>query len=198
MTTLALNIQMDGKLAVIIGGGSVALRKLRTLLAAGALVRMAALTVCSEIISLKESGGVNVRFGRYAETDLENAFLVIAATNDVAVNQQVAADARQRGILVSVADSPATGTCIFPAILQRGDLEIAVSTAGRCPSFAIDVRNCIAEHIGPEFGAILEQLAEEREKLLTNGSSSTYNAQVLRSLARHLRAEFTERKESLP
>ncbi len=80
-----------------------------------------------------------------------------------------------RGILVAVADNPAAGDCTFPAILQRGDLEIAVSTGGRCPTFAVDVRDCIAEHIGDEYGMILDQLAAEREKLLTNGSSSTYN-----------------------
>jgi precorrin-2 dehydrogenase/sirohydrochlorin ferrochelatase len=107
-------------------------------------------------------------------------------------------DARERGILVTVADNPATGDCTFPAILQRGDLEITVSTGGRCPAFAVDVRDYIAEHIGSEYGTILERLAAEREKLLTNGSSSTYNREVLRSLARHLLAELTECKESLP
>ncbi|HXE97293.1 MAG TPA: bifunctional precorrin-2 dehydrogenase/sirohydrochlorin ferrochelatase [Dongiaceae bacterium] len=198
MSTLALNIRMYGKLAVIIGGGAVALRKLRSLLAAGASIRLVATTVCPEIAALQDSGEIEVRVGNYRVADLDDAFLVIAATDNSLVNEQVSADARGRRILAAVADNPAAGDCTFPAILQRGDLEIAVSTGGRCPTFAVDVRDGIAEHIGPEYGTILDRLAEEREKLLTNGSPSTYNTKVLHSLSRRLLAGLTERKESLP
>lgn len=198
MSTLALNIRMDGKLAVIIGGGAVALRKLRTLLSAGASVRLVAMNICPEIAALKDSGALVVRDGSYIMADLDNAFLVVAATDNALVNEQVCADARERAILVTVADNPATGDCTFPALLRRGNLEIAVSTGGSCPTFAVDVRDWIAEHIGPEYGTILDRLAGEREKLLTNGCPSTYNTQVLRLLARRLLAELTERKESLP
>ena len=198
MSTLALNIRMHGKAAVIIGGGAVALRKLRTLLTAGAFVKLVAMNICPEIASLKDSGTLAVRRGRYTVSDLDHAFLVIAATDNALVNEQICADARERGVLVAAADNPAMGDCTFPAILQRGDLKIAVSTGGRCPTFAVDVRDCIAEHIGHEYGTILDQLAAERENLLTNGSPSTYNTRVLHSLARRLIAELTERKESLP
>ena len=195
MATLALNIQMDGKLAVVIGGGTVALRKLRTLVKAGALITVVAMDVRPEIAALAESGALAVRSGSYESTDLDNAFLVIAATDNAMVNKRVAVDARERGILVAAADSPAEGDCTFPALLRRNDLEIAVSTGGRCPAFAADVRDCIAGVIGHEYGDILEQLAGEREKLLTNGSPSTYNTHVLRSLARRLLAKPTENKE---
>jgi precorrin-2 dehydrogenase/sirohydrochlorin ferrochelatase len=198
MSTLALNISMQGKRAVIIGGGSVALRKLRTLQTAGAAVTIIAMTLCPEIENLKESGVCNVRRGRYSAADLNSAFMAVAATDDPEVNNQVCADARERGILISVADNPTAGDCTFPATLQRGDLEIAVSTGGRCPTFAVDVRDAIAEHIGREYGTILQQLAKEREKLLTNGSASTYNTQVLRSLGRCMLAELIERKEQMP
>lgn len=198
MSTLALNIRMHGKTAVVIGGGAVALRKIRTLLAAGASVRVAGTTVCPEIAALNDSGALAARVGSYAASDLDGAFMAVAATDDALVNGQVCADARERGILAAAADDPAAGECTFPAVLRRGDLEIAVSTGGRCPTFAVDVRDRIAEHIGDEYGTILQLLTAEREKLLTNGSSSTYNAQVLRSLAGRLLAEFTERKESLP
>ena len=198
MPTLALNVYMQGKLAVIIGGGTVALRKLHPLLAAGASVRVVAPSICPEIAALEDSGALDARVGSYTASDLDGAFLVIAATDNAQVNEQVCADARERGMLVAVADNPAAGNCTFPALLRRGDLEIAVSTGGRCPTFAADVRDHIAEQIGDEYGTILLQLAEEREKLLTNGSPSTYNTQVLRSLAKHLLAELTDRKEPLP
>jgi siroheme synthase-like protein len=189
---------MHGKQVVIIGGGAVALRKLRKLLAAGAVIRVVATAICPEISLLNDSGRVAVRVGPYTATDLDTAFLVIAATDDLLVNEQVRSDAHARGIMVAVADNPSAGDCTFPAVLQRGDLDIAVSTGGRCPSFAVDVRDQIAGHIGSEYSAILELVAAEREKLLTNGSSSTYNTQVLRTLAKHLITELTERKEPLP
>lgn len=198
MSTLALNIRMHDKAAVVIGGGTVALRKLRTLLAAGASVRVVGTTICPEIAALQDAGALAVRIGSYTAADLDGAFLVIAATDDALVNEKVCADAGERRILVAVADNPVAGGCTFPATLKRGDLEIAVSTGGRCPTFAVDVRDRIAEHIGDAYGTILRQLSAEREKLLTNGSPSTYNTQVLRSLAGRLLAELTERKESLP
>lgn len=197
MSTLALNIRMDGKQAVIIGGGAVALRKLRTLLNAGASVRVIAKEFCPEIASMKSLTKLESRTGNYSKGDLNNAFLVIAATDSADVNEQVRADASQLGILVAVVDNPAAGDCIFPAILHRGDLEIAVSTDGRCPTFAADVRDHIALQIGGEYGDILAQLAEEREKLLTNGSPATYNTRVLRSLSMRLLTELASRKESI-
>lgn len=198
MTTLALNIRMQGKLAVIIGGGAVALRKLRTLLTAGASVRVVAPEVTAEIAELQEVYAFPVRVGHYIQSDLEGAFLVIAATNSTMVNEQICVNAHERGLLVASADNPEAGSCTFPAVLHRGDLEIAVSTGGRCPTFAVDVRDNLAGHIGQEYASILQKLADEREKLLTNGSSSTYNTQVLHSLASRLIAELTERKESSP
>lgn len=198
MSTLALNIRMNGKQVVIIGGGAVALRKLKTLLKAGAFVRLIAQTVCPEIVAMRHSDMLEITTGSYSESDLEKAFLVIAATDDHLVNEQIAADAAVAQVLVSVADNPAAGDCTFPATLKRGNLEIAVSTGGLCPTFAADVRDDIAVHIGSEYGVILDQLASEREKLLTNGSSSTYNMQVLRSLASRLVAELTECKDPLP
>jgi siroheme synthase-like protein len=198
MSTLALNIAMRGKRVVVIGGGSVALRKIRTLLAVDAAVTVIAMTITAEIAALHDENLISVRIGPYRADDLDGAFLVIAATDDAGVNRQICEDAKRSGILTSVTDNPSAGDCTFPATLHRGDLEIAVSTGGRCPTFAADVRDRIADCIGSEYGAILEQLAAEREKLLTNGSSSTYNTQVLRSLAQHLLAEFTESKGSLP
>jgi precorrin-2 dehydrogenase/sirohydrochlorin ferrochelatase len=198
MSTLALNIRMNGKQVVIVGGGAVALRKIRTLLKTGTSIRVIAKTVCPEITAMQLAETLEVTIGSYTGSNLDNASLVIAATNITQVNEQVATDARTRRILVAVADNPLAGDCTFPATMRHGDLEIAVSTGGRCPTFAADVRDVIAGHVGGEYGAILEQIAVEREKLLTNGSSSTYNTQVLRSLASRLISELTERKEPLP
>jgi precorrin-2 dehydrogenase/sirohydrochlorin ferrochelatase len=149
----------------------------------------------SEITEREAEGTVAVRIGTYEVSDLEGVSLVVAATDDTLVNRKVAADARQRGILVSVADQPEEGDCLFPALLRRGGLEITVSTGGRCPVFASEVRDIIAGVICDDYGGLLEQLAAEREKLLTEGNGSTYNKTVLRSRAKHLIAELSKRKD---
>lgn len=196
MPTLPLNIDMQGKTALVVGGGKVALRKVHALLASGASLRVVAPEICLELADLAAQGAVSVRRGCYAVADLDAAFLAVAATDAAAVNRAVAADASERGILVMVADSPLAGNCTFPAVLRHGNLEIAVSTGGRCPTLATEIRDMIAGVIGDEYGVVLEQLAAEREKLLTDGSASTYNKQVLRSLAGRLIAEIAERKDT--
>jgi precorrin-2 dehydrogenase/sirohydrochlorin ferrochelatase len=182
-------------LAVVVGGGPVALRKVRTLLTAGATVRLVATQIVPELTTLAEERRLLIRHAAYSSSDLDQAFLVIAATNVAALNQQIAADASVRGILVAVTDNPASGTCSFPALLRRGNLEIAVSTGGRCPVMAAVVRDVIATLVGDDYGRILELLSQEREKLLTNSNPSTYNANVLRSRTIQLISELTERTD---
>jgi len=116
----------------------------------------------------------------------------VAATDDAEVNRRVAADARRRGILVAVADTPELGTCAFPAVLRRGNLEIGVSTGGRCPAFALLVRDLLAGVIGDDYGIALERVASEREKLLTEGNDSTYNSPLVRAIAQRLIEELTK------
>ena len=90
------------------------------------------------------------------------------------------------------------GSHLCEALLRRGDLEISISTNGKCPGFAAEIRDLLAGVIGEEYGTILETLSAEREKLLTEGGHSTYNNQVLRSRARELLNELTEHKERVP
>lgn len=196
MPALSLSINMSRRQVLVVGGGKVALRKVHALLASGAPVSLVAREICPEIAALAAAGSVAVRLGGYNSADLENAFLAVAATDDEAVNRAVATDAGARGVLVAVTDNPLSGDCTFPAVLRRGALEIAVATGGRCPALATEIRDLIADLIGVEYGPMVEELAAEREKLLTDGSPSTYNTQVLRSLARRLITELTERKDT--
>jgi precorrin-2 dehydrogenase len=195
MPYLALNIDMRKRTALIVGGGKVAARKLQALREAGAGVRIVAPAVLPEIREQEASGAVTVRIGCYETADLDGVALVVAATDDSAANRRVAAEAGQKGILVAVADQPEAGDCHFPAILRRGGLEIAVSTGGRCPALAAEVRDAIAGVIGDDYACLVEQLAVEREKLLTEGNGTTYNKELLRSKARRLIAELSERKD---
>ncbi|MEI6305958.1 MAG: bifunctional precorrin-2 dehydrogenase/sirohydrochlorin ferrochelatase [Deltaproteobacteria bacterium] len=192
MANLALNINMHGRVALVVGGGHVACRKVKSLLASGACVHVVASVIEPEITELAESEAVSVRLGCYRADDLENIFLAVAATDNAEVNRQIASDAAQIGILVAVADNPELGNCTFPAMLRRGDLEIGVSTGGRSPSFAVAVRNMLAGLVDERFAEALDSMAAIREKLLTEGKASQYNNKVLREKARLKLAELTE------
>jgi precorrin-2 dehydrogenase / sirohydrochlorin ferrochelatase len=192
---LPLNINVRGMIVLVVGGGSVAGRKIVSLLEAGAAVRVVAPDLAPEIIRLAAAGSVDLKTGCYEPLDLRGIFLVVAATNDLQTNRRIALDARKRGILVAVANEPKSGNCSFPAVLRRGNLEVGVSTNGTCPGFAAAVRDIIARLIGNEYGEILEVLAAEREKLLTEGKGNTYNKQILDSRARQLLAELSTRKD---
>lgn len=198
MPHLPLNIDVRGMAVLVAGGGSVAGRKIKVLLDAGAVVKVVAPEITPEISRLAAIGALNVKIECYHDCDLANIFLAVAATSDPQVNRRIAADARLRGILVAVTDAAEIGNCTFPAVLRRGDLEISVSTNGKCPGFAAEIRDMLAGEIGEEYGAVLDTLAAEREKLLTEGSHSTYNNQVLRSRARELLNELTEHKDRVP
>lgn len=198
MAHLPLNIDVSGMTVLIAGGGAVAARKIVSLLNAGATVRVVAPELTPEIRQLEATGVITVNNDRYHTSDLTNIFLVVAATNDALTNQQIATDAHQRGILVTVTDAPRSGNCTFPALLRRGDLAISISTNGKFPGFASDIRNLLANIIGEEYGLLLDTLSISREKLLTGDSNNTYNKQILRSRARELINDLYKHKERVP
>jgi len=197
LSQLPLNINIKGKRALIVGGGEVACRKLKTLLAAGAAVYLVAPDMVPEITTLLSTGEIEARVGKFEFNDLKGAFLIVAATDDHEVNKQIALEATQRGILVAVTDAPDNGNCTFPAVLRRGGLEISVSTGGRSPAFASLVRDVVASVIGEDYGVALERVATEREKLLTERNGSTYNKKIMYSIAKQMITALNKHKESL-
>jgi len=195
---LPLNIDMRGKIVLVVGGGCVAERKIVSLLDAGATVRIVAPVLAPEITRLAATGAIKAKLGCYHASDLVDVFLAVAATNDPHTNRKVADEARQRGILVAVTDDPKSGNVAFPAVLRRGELEVSVSTNGTCPGFSAVVRDLLSTVVSEEYGTILATLALEREKLLTEGGHSTYNNKILRSRAREMLNKLTEHKERVP
>lgn len=196
MSYLTLNMKIQDRTALVVGGGAVACRKVKTLLKAGAHVRVVTLSLGLDLENLRKSANIEVRIAPYTSSDLNDVFLVVAASDSVETNSEIAHDAQKRCLLVAVVNAPKLGNCTFPAILQRGALEIAVSSGGRCPAFSVLVRDHLAGLIGEDFGAVLEQLAAEREKQLTEGNCSTYNAKIVRTRAQQLITALSGTKET--
>jgi precorrin-2 dehydrogenase / sirohydrochlorin ferrochelatase len=157
---------MQARQTVVIGGGQVAARKVEGLLAAGAQVKVISPILIPELQSLADSGVITFAQRSYHEGDLEGAFLVIAATDEISVNHAAWAEANQRGCLVNVVDDPEHSTFILPAVLQRGEMSVAVSTGGGSPALARRLRERLEDMIGPEYGTLTELMAELRPELL--------------------------------
>lgn len=157
--------------AVVVGGGPVAARRIRGLLAAGATVRVVAGACCAEVDALRGHARLTLEAPRlYAPGDLRDATLVIAATNDRDVNAAVASDAEARGCPVNVVTDPARGTCVIPAVHRADDLVVAVS-AGGVPGAAMRIRSAIAERFDARYGAAVARLASLRRALLDDTDS---------------------------
>ncbi len=160
-------LDLRGRPCLVVGGGSIAHGKIVGLLRAGATVQVVAPSVDETVAALARRGEVTVVTRPYAAEDVRGFQLVVAATDQPEVNRRVSSDARQAGALVNVVDSPELSQFIAPAVLERGDLQVAVSTSGRSPAFAVFVRDRIADLIGPEFATALTILARVRERVRT-------------------------------
>ncbi len=160
---------LDGRLAVVIGGGQIAERKVRTLRDAGAKVRLVADAITPVLRDLAESGEVELVERRYARGDLAGAVVGVAATDDEEVNRSVYADATEAGIPVNVVDNTALCTFIAPSIIRRGDLVVAISTGGAAPALAVRIRERLEQEFGDEYARFLELTAELREQVKVPG-----------------------------
>jgi len=143
----------------------VAARKVEGLLVADAQVKVISPVIVPELQTLVASNAITYVQRAYQSGDLENVFLTIAATDDPSVNHSVWAEATRRGCLVNVVDDPEHSTFILPAILQRGEMSVAVSTGGGSPALARRLRERLEDIFGTEYGVLTELLAELRPEI---------------------------------
>ena len=136
---------LEGRLAVVVGGGTVGERKVRNLLAAGVPVRLISPTATKQLTAWAETSQLEWTCRRYRRGDIDAAGLVFAATNERAVNREVASAAHRLGLLVNVADAPTEGNFNSPAVLRQDDLIVAVSTVSARPRTATSTRDRIAD-----------------------------------------------------
>jgi precorrin-2 dehydrogenase / sirohydrochlorin ferrochelatase len=184
MRYLPINLDIRGRKAVIIGGGSIAARKCSMLLAAGALVTVVAPTLTQSLKNLSENGEIDHLPREYADGDLAGSFLVFAATDNITINREVAEEAKIRGIMANIADSTELGVFTSPAVISRDELLITVSTGGLVPALAGNIREELEAHYGPEYAELNNILGKVREKLLTEKANNQYNKQILQSLVK--------------
>jgi len=175
-----IHLDVTGKKCVIIGGGKVAYRKACGLKESGADVVVVSPEVCSEMVN--EEGIAFIK-KEYEECFLDGALLVIAATDNEAVNKKVTLDAEKRGIIVNVVDHPEHCSFIVPSTINRGDLCISVSTGGASPAVAKRIREELEGAFGKEYEEYLDLLTKMRSLAMSSIEDSVKRRKVLQRLA---------------
>lgn len=165
MDYFPLFFQLNDQHCLIVGGGAVAARKANLLARAGARVNVAAPEISAGLVTIVESSGGKLYRRPYAADLLGDCVLVVAATDDEAVNQQVSTDAKQHKILVNVVDNPSLCNVILPAIIDRSPLMIAISSGGASPVLARLLRAKIESMIPASFGRLALLTAKFRDRV---------------------------------
>jgi uroporphyrin-III C-methyltransferase/precorrin-2 dehydrogenase/sirohydrochlorin ferrochelatase len=158
-------LDLAGRHCVVVGGGAIAEGKVAPLVAAGARVTVIAPALGTGLAAQHRAGRFAHVAREYARGDLAGAFLVIGATDDPDVNHAVHAEATDLGALINVVDDVPYCQFILPSILRRGDLTVAVSSAGHAPALAVRIRERLERELGDEYGRFLELAAELRGPL---------------------------------
>lgn len=195
-------LDLDKTRCLVIGGGTIAERKVEALLAAGGEVTLISPELTAALRALEAAGRLAVQQRPYQRGDLDAVSLVIAATDDPALQRQIAADAKQANIFCNIVDQPVLCSFIVPAVVQQGDLTIAVSTNGASPALAKKIRQDLTEQFGPEYAVALRLLRRIREQLMHEQRSAQDRQRLLTGLAEsplldYLRARQTDKLDSL-
>ena len=173
MSGLPILIEGEALRALVVGGGTVAVRKAMALLESGAHVRVIAPEIAEPLRDQQTHGRLELVMRPYAMSDIGDAQLVVAATDDRAVNAAVALDARAAGRLVNVADAPADGSFSTMATHRRGALIVGVSAAG-VPSAAARIRDAIAMRFDVRYASALAELSALRRRMLDDGEGASW------------------------
>ena len=183
-------LKLSRRRCLIVGGGKISEGKIAGLLSTGAMIRVVSPEVTAQIARWHKSGRVQWVKRKFRKPDLTGVYMVIAATSSNAVHRAIHREAQRRGILCNIVDVPELCDFYYGSVVQRGDLQIAISTAGASPSLAKRLRKKFEEEFGAEYGAWLKRLAAEREKIRRRPAKASEKLRVLEELASE--AAFTE------
>jgi uroporphyrin-III C-methyltransferase / precorrin-2 dehydrogenase / sirohydrochlorin ferrochelatase len=203
MSLFPLFLKLEGRPVLVVGGGKIAEGKIASLLHTGASIHVVAPTATAAISAWAREAKIQWRQRHFQADDVENQDLVIAATSSADVNHQVYAEARRQGVLCNVVDDPPYCDFYFPAVVRRGDLQIAISTGGQSPALAQQLRVQMENQFGPEYAERVTQLGRERREILATHPPSEDRKKLLHQRAQqgleqaqHKRKQHTTGREN--
>jgi precorrin-2 dehydrogenase/sirohydrochlorin ferrochelatase len=183
MSLFPIFLKLEGRQCLVVGAGSVAQQKIQGLIAGGAKVQVVAPQATALVSEWAVSGAIDWQTRSFEPNDLDGIFLVVVATSCSEVNETVFRLAQQRNVLCNVVDDPPHCDFYYPAVVRRGDLQIAISTAGHSPAFAQRLRRELESQFGPEYAEWLAQLGNARQKLFASDIEPEARRRLLHRLA---------------
>jgi precorrin-2 dehydrogenase/sirohydrochlorin ferrochelatase len=182
MKLFPLFLKMEGRRCLVVGAGAIAESKINGLVDTGCEVVVVAPEARLEIEELARAGRIEWHKREFEPADLDEMFLVVAATSSTVIHEQIFVEARRRGVLCNVVDVPTLCDFYYPAIVQRGDLQIAVSTTGQSPALAQRLRKELEAQFGAEYAEWLVELGQARDAMMTAQLSAQERKQRLHAL----------------
>jgi precorrin-2 dehydrogenase / sirohydrochlorin ferrochelatase len=176
-------VKLEGRHILVVGAGPVGEQKIGGLLPTGACIHVVALKATDAVHEWSRLGQIELGPREFQPSDLDGTFLVVAATSLRELNEQIYREARLRRIFCNVVDVPELCDFYYPAVVQRGDLQIAISTSGQSPSLASQIRKQLERQFGADFADRTAKLGTTRRQILSSNLTSEKKRSLLALLA---------------
>ncbi len=176
-------LNLRGRKVLVVGAGTIGASKAESLLRAGAEVHVVAAAGCTWIEEQASAATLVWHRREFADEDLRDMFLCVAATNSEATNHAIYHEARKRQVLCNVVDDPDYCDFFYPAVVRRGALQIAISTSGLSPALAHRLRVELEQHFGPEYERWVEHLGRQRREILARNMPADERRVLLERIA---------------
>jgi len=176
-------VKLEGRRCLVVGAGKIGEPKIGGLLDTGARVHVIALEASEAVHAWANAGKITLEVRAFAPRDLDGTFLAVVATASRDLNASIYREAQRRGVLCNVVDVPEYCDFYYPAVVRRGDLQIAISTNGQSPSLAQKLRQQLERQFGPGYAAWVAELGETRKLVLASDLDPEKKRDLLHSLA---------------
>ena len=197
MSLFPIFLKLEGRRCLVVGAGKVGEPKIESLLTAGADVVVIAPDATAAVGAWSNSGMITWHRRSFQLNDLNGATLAITATASQEVNESVFVEARRRGILCNSVDDPERCDFFYPAVVRRGDFQVAISTAGHSPALAQRLRSELEEQFGPEYSEWVSELGRVRQELFSVDMDPEERKRRLHELASREAFETAQMSERL-
>jgi len=182
-TLFPMFVKLTGRRVLVVGAGTLGEQKIAGLLDTGAIIRVVALRASEGVREWARLQRLELAERAFSPEDLNGVFLAVVATNSRPLNEYVYHEAQHRGALCNVVDVPDLCDFFYPAVVKRGDLQIAISTSGQSPSLAQKLRQQLEKQFGPAYAEWVAQLGETRRLVLASDLDKETKSELLHSLA---------------
>jgi precorrin-2 dehydrogenase/sirohydrochlorin ferrochelatase len=176
-------INLSRRQCLVVGAGKVGEPKIGGLISTGARIQVVAIEASDKVREWAEAGTIDLELRRFSPSDLDGKFIAVIATSSQSLNRSIYREAVRRSVLCNVVDVPEYCDFFYPAVVNRGDLQIAISTSGQSPSLAQKLRQQLERQFPPEYAAWVAQLGETRRLILASPLDKDRKLDLLHSLA---------------